>query len=265
MRANIHVKVRRLLITLCVLLPPAGAAHAGEEGERLIYRISYGNVPLAEARISLIERDGRYEVSGEGATAGPLEWLIDWRGSARTVGMTAGEALVPQLHAQKGAWNGKHRQAEVRYGPDSKIEHIVDPPADPAEFTSVPAGSIPGTLDPLTAALSALKRFAATGRCEGTLPIFDGRRRYDMQLEDAGTALLERDRPWNYAGQARGCRLKSRRIGGFFKDSDYASDESETKRLVWLAETAPGTWRPVRIEIDAPIGKIIGRAVLAEN
>lgn len=263
---------KMIAVWLGVLLlaaAPAGAADGPAEaaGERMVFRIAYGNVPLAEATLWLRQHGSRYEVSGEGGTSGPLEWLFDWKGRVRTEGRLDRGGLFPELHDQHGIWRGETRQAQVRYGADRSIVHVVEPPLDPLEFTPVPEGSIAGTMDPLTAALSALKHFAATGRCHGTLPIFDGRRRYDMLLEDAGTALLIRDRPWNYGGRAHGCRLKSHRIGGFFKrDEDEPSDDApQSERLVWLAELAPGSWRPVRFEVDAPLGKFIGRAVLADE
>ena len=240
-------------------------AQAEEAGERLRYRIAYGNVPLAEASVLLQERNGRYEVSGEGVTSGPLDWLFDWRGRASTVGRLSGTVFQPELHAQHGTWRGEQRLAEVRYEADRPIVHNVVPPPDPEETTQVPEESIPGTIDPFSAALTALKQFAATGTCRGTLPIFDGRRRYDMLLEDAGQTVLQSDRPWDYSGHAYGCKLKSRRIGGFFRDPDVrlTEDGEDSERVVWLAELAPGVWRPVRIEIDAPLGKIVARAVLA--
>lgn len=234
-------------------------------GEAMTFRIAYGNLQLAEARVWINERDGRYEVGGEGGTNGPLDWLFDWKGSARTEGLLDNGVLLPLRHRQQGVWKGEQRTAELRYGTDRSVVHVVAPPPDPEEVTDVPAQSIPGTMDPFTAALAALKQFAETGECRGTLPIFDGRRRYDMLLEDAGQTVLQSDRPWDYAGLAHGCRLTSRRIGGFYKDNEEAKDYRASNRLVWLAELAPGTWRPVRIEVDAPIGKFVGRAVMARD
>lgn len=259
-----------LVIVLLAVVPARASDKLADIGlatatEAMTFRFAFGNVPLAEARFLLRERDGRYEMSGQGGTSGPLDWLFDWKGSVRTQGRLAGDALLPERHDQHGIWRGEARMAEIHYGPGPRISHSVSPERDPAEFTSVPEQSIPGTLDPLTAALTALKAFAETGICRGTLPIFDGRRRYDMLLEDAGPAVLKAERPWDYGGRAHGCRLKSRRIGGFFKDSDHNDESQETERLVWLAELAPGTWRPVRIEVDAPIGKFVGRAVIGGN
>lgn len=240
---------------------PQGAS----ETEAMTFRFAYGNVPLAEAQFLLREQNGRYELFGQGGTSGPLDWLFDWKGSARTEGRLLNGALLPERHDQNGVWRGEPRKAVLRYGPDRQVVHSVSPKPDPEEFTAVPEQSIPGTVDPFTAALAALKTFAETGVCRGTLPIFDGRRRYDMLLEDAGRTVLKSQRPWDYAGTAHGCRLKSRRIGGFFKDRDDGADDEPVERLVWIAELSPGTWRPVRIEVDAPIGKFVGRAVVRSN
>jgi hypothetical protein len=247
--------------------PPAGAAGTQPAAEmpyradapyRLEYRVDYGNLRLIEARVTLDFKPDRYEIVGSGIALGPLAWMSDWKGSARTVGRIDGGRLLPELHENSGNWRGEGRHAMLKYLGLDNIKVLADPPPDPAKVTAVPPEAIPGTVDPLSATLNMLANVARTGSCAGTARIFDGRRRYDLEVTDRGTTTLPADRPWDFRGPARECAMKSKPIGGFWRDEDPPSDED---RVIWLAPLDQGLWIPVRLEFPATIGTVIGRAV----
>jgi hypothetical protein len=87
------------------------------------------------------------------------------------------------------------------------------------------------------------------------VPVFDGRRRYDLQYEDRGIQELKRSTYSAFAGPARACRVKQHRIAGF--STDPTDGEKADEASIWIADVLPGAPpMPVRIELDSSWGYV---------
>ena len=93
------------------------------------------------------------------------------------------------------------------------------------------------TVDPLTAILAIGHAVARSGRCGGSVAVFDGRRRYDLVLTDDGSERLEASSGNAYAGEVRRCLVAAVKIAGFSFDQDYSPHTSNGR--VWLAAPLP--------------------------
>jgi len=213
-------------------------------------------------------RDGRYVLAGTGQSKGLFGLLFDWQGAARTEGIAAPGAQRPLSHRHEGVLNGDKRQTTVDWRGDGAPRARNEPPPDPDVVTPVPAASLRGTADPLTALLTVLDGVNRTGRCEAEAKIWDGRRRYDVSVTHLGEERLVADRPWAYEGLATRCALSFERIGGFWREQprwrDAEKEGSALSRTIWAAEIAPGRWALVRAEVETSYGTVVGR-LLAEG
>ena len=123
-----------------------------------------------------------------------------------------------------------------------------EPPASDADRT--------GVIDPMSAffALSDVVAGRRDHRCEGRIPVFDGKARYDLRLEDGGHEPV-RTRAWR--GEAIVCRAFYEPISGYDPE-DYPSDDALRHPLViWLAEYPDaGIYMPVRLHTRAGFGGV---------
>src|SRR3546814_6055887 len=71
------------------------------------------------------------------------------------------------------------------------IGTLVQPAQDWEGRHPLPPDAGKGTLDPLSVIAGLGELLQAGGRCEGTFPVFDGRKRYDLIVYDAGERVLE--------------------------------------------------------------------------
>jgi hypothetical protein len=107
------------------------------------------------------------------------------------------------------------------------------------------------TVDPLTATLSAL-----TLHCRGTVPVFDGRRRYDIRLTDLGDTDVPPSGSPLYSGRARRCRSEIIPLAGFWR-VEPNQDERPTRLDYWIAAPKAGLPPvPVYLELSAPRGTL---------
>ena len=116
------------------------------------------------------------------------------------------------------------------------------------ERDDVPVALRDGTLDPLSASAALARRLAATGTCTGTVPVFDGLRRYDLRYEDLGTAELAPSRHDSYRGAAHHCRATIEPIAGFLRTGEHAGERA-TEISAWIAPPLEGA-DPVTVRMD---------------
>jgi hypothetical protein len=67
--------------------------------------------------------------------------------------------------------------------------------------------------------------------------VFDGRRRYDLRLEELPSAAVPRSRGALYAGEARRCRATVEARAGSWRD-DPRDHDSPTTLEFWIASPA---------------------------
>jgi len=96
--------------------------------------------------------------------------------------------------------------------------------------------------------VAVAQRLAATGTCAGTLPVFDGLRRYDLRYDDLGTTELEPSSHDSYRGSARHCRATVDPIAGFLRSGEHAGERA-TEMSAWLAPPFSGA-APVVVRMD---------------
>ena len=261
--ANMHT-LRRLVVPaglagLLGILDPT-AIHA--EPLTLSYLVGWGHMTLAEAEISYSQSENRYHLVSKGRTKGLLELFFSWQGRAETEGLRLKEGRRPLVHEHEGTWKEKTRWTRVDWNGAADPRTEAEPPPDLEKITPVPKSSIAGTSDPFIVILSLLDQLAVTGRCEWEAKVWDGRRRYDLSVTHLGEEELIADRPWSYEGQAIGCALDFKRIGGFWREQPGWRDRDEKapiRRVIWAAEIESGHWVLVRAEMETLYGTVVGR------
>src|SRR3546814_7071423 len=107
------------------------------------------------------------------------------------------------------------RLVEISYDRRGEvIGTLVQPAQDWEGRHPLPPDAGKGTLDPLSVIAGLGELLQAGGRCEGTFPVFDGRKRYDLIVSDAGERALEPTSYSLYTGPARRCKLDYKMLGG---------------------------------------------------
>lgn len=123
-----------------------------------------------------------------------------------------------------------------------------EPPASEADRT--------GVVDPMTATLllSELVAAAEGQPCEGSIPVFDGKQRYNLDLVSRGTDTI---RTRGYRGEVLVCDAFYSPISGY--DAEDWPEPGETRHplRMWIAPIADGTaFLPVRLHTRAGFGGV---------
>lgn len=206
------------------------------------------------------ERSARgYQIAGEAETQGMIGWLNPWKGNTESRGRLADGKVIPQSFVSHGTSSKGDKLVRLSYDPQGELsDSIVQPEQDGEDRYPLPPDAAEDTLDPLSVIAGLSEILRKTGRCEGKFPVFDGRKRYDLTVSDAGVKQLEPTDYSIYAGPAHGCRLDYTMLGGQrVERNKYA--ETARERIVWVARPMEGApLIPVRLEIDTAYGTVMG-------
>jgi hypothetical protein len=137
------------------------------------------------------------------------------------------------------------RTSQLGFAEDGRYDLQQTPPPepDPDIEGELPESLPDGTVDPLSLSIAASRALEQTGRCDQTVPVFDGRRRYDLTLKHIDAATLPPSEYSVYHGPAVRCSFSMKRISGFRKSW-------KTRRQVDADASAPTIWvAPIRADL----------------
>jgi len=251
------------LSTLLVAVPDASAA-SDHPAFRMVtqYRVYWLGLPVFKGSVTSRTLDGRYSLAFESEATGILRVL-----RRSTIRADAAGAIEPVRYRafhyrMRAKWKEKRRSIDLTFERDGRFQLAVSPP-ERDKREPVPQPVAAAAFDPLTALLHSTTVPLDTPACSITVPIFDGRRRFDVRLEPAGTEQLKRLVSPLLEHEAVKCRIHVRRIAGFtdkeIKNMDKAKDRHA---VIWVSKLRRlKMWMPVRFAYVSRWGPATGEVI----
>lgn len=203
------------------------------------------NVLVMDARFDLSPADYRLQLDYR--TTGAFSLFV--RSQQSTVvqgGLAAGKA-TPLRFTSSGILRGEQRVTEIDYRESQPVVRQLVPPND-KERESVPEAEQRGTIDTLSAMAQLISQVSRTGRCDGTVRTFDGRRLASLRSWTVGSEVLPPSSVSTFSGPALHCEFEGRQLGGFMLDEDRDKLLRPQRGGAWFAAMSPGgPVLPVRI------------------
>jgi hypothetical protein len=248
---------------LIALLFAVGWTHcAGAQGKlEANYVATLAGLPIGKA-VWLIEvTQDQFTAAASGRTTGLLQVFAGGRGTAVAQGTMDGNRPVPASYAVSIVTDKKASEVRLAMGDGNVKEFKVEPPSS-AHPDRVPITEAHrrGVLDPMTAAMMTVSGqgdLLSPEVCKRTLPVFDGRGRFDLALS---FKRMDQVKAKGYQGPAVVCNVTYRPVSG------HRPSQSAVKYLmkaqdieVWLAPLA-GT--RIMVPFRASVPTILGPAVV---
>lgn len=230
--------MRRLLLPVLLLSLSIGTAEAAH----LSYAI-HGSVLGLDAEVASIEADlqlepDAYDVRLSYRTAGVTSLIVTASNASEARGRFDHGAASPTSFTSAGVFRGEQRRVEIAYDQGVPDVRALVPPSEPKR-DPVPPAEQRGTIDPMSAMAQLVSTVARTGRCDGTLTTFDGRRVVAFTARTAGVQDLSRTDRSTFAGPALRCDVVSQQIAGFKHDDDEPRMHRPQSSSAWFARITP--------------------------
>jgi hypothetical protein len=250
------------LVLLAVSAAGRNAEAAAAQIADLKYEVYVGGLHIYSLDVEMVLEGGRYRLSARGGTEGMVGMVYTWDTNLSADGLDQDGQVQAQRYLAQTQWQNRRRTVELGFGTDGRYALRQDPAPepDPDIEGGLPATLPVGAVDPLSFAISAARLLAKTGRCDQTVPVFDGQRRFNVIVTQIGVATLQPNRYSVYQGPAMRCGLGIERISGFRKSlrAKREQEERSTPPTIWVAEVRPGLPPiPVRYDGEIALGKIV--------
>lgn len=200
--------------------------------------------------------DGVYGLQANIVTQGSLATLYPYRMSVSANGRLAGGGAQPSQFHSEGQIMAKTESVTLTYGPGGKVDIKAVPLTRQAQEAAA-QGTANGTIDPASLVLAIIANFAQRETCTGSYKLFDGVRRYDLNVTEVGNGNVEMYKRSYYQGPATACQAVPQLIQGFAQMAVESKLYPESAKI-WIANAVPGMPAvPVRIYTRNALGEMV--------
>jgi hypothetical protein len=243
------------LVTICLF--GSGASAQGKLDAR--YVVTLAGVPIGKGAWVIDIGDDQFTAAASGMTTGLLRVFATGQGNAASRGAVRSDILAPTIFVSTVNNDKRVEELRIVLSAGTVKELVVDPPTTPnPDRVPVTDAHRRGIIDPMSAALI---RVPGSGdpvspeACRRTVPVFDGRMRFDLQLSFKRIEKVQAQK--GYQGPVVVCAVQFVPLAG------YVPERAAIKYLmarqdmeIWLAPI-PGTRIvvPYRISLQTPLGQ----------
>jgi hypothetical protein len=239
------------------LLLVLSAAQAAEpERSELRYEMfGLAGIHIATNHTTVEQTADRYAITTDVESRGIAAIFVELTSHSEVLGRLRNDGLHPEAYRGEVHRNGVETLNRVDYAVDGTVFGRSTPPAETR--SPVTPSLVQGTVDQLTAFFMVERRLADSRSCALVVPVYDGRRRYNLHFSDAApekpSAFAERD----HVGAAQVCRMRREAIAGF-RDESGRSEGAYAGKL-WYARLRPDDAMVlVQMAFDTEFGTVTG-------
>ena len=190
---------------------PSIAEPAPSEGFRATYEVSLAGISLGQFQVSGRIKSSKYALRADGDFSLLRGVLYRAKGRTKSEGTLTQRGPTPSSFTVMYEGRDKKETRSLDFDEDGVGEVTIRPrKRQGAKTVPVTEAHLVGVLDPLTAAF-----LTARPSCDQTLPIFDGKQRFDLVLTPKRKIRLDKDQPAGGSESATVCRVKYKPISGF--------------------------------------------------
>lgn len=246
------------LAVLLSMLDIAQPAHA-EPATRVTaeYDFSVGGFSIAEVALTAAVDESGYEARSSVVTRGVLDVLLRGRAASQARGKRSPYGqFVPTGFATHYSSRTGDQKIRIAYENASPAEIVFEPEATDSETHAAQVDRM-GALDPLSAAFIALLPSTKADLCNRTVPVFDGKRRFDIIFLPPDARRVNDSAPapeWD--------KPLTRCLGVYERISGFEGDVKDSERYfpfdIWFEGRGNGMFRAVRLAGNTKLGFAIG-------
>jgi len=234
--------------------------HAHAEGKLdASYTISFPRIRVGDIAATGVFGESEYAISARGRAGGIMKILVDGEASFATHGIIKDGYPVPTTFTSKIVSDAETSDVTMVLdeGGVKELAVAVPPKSDRVPVTQA---NRQGIVDPLTAMLFSA---AAAGEglsrevCRHTLPIFDGRQRYDLKLAFKRMDKVTAEK--GYAGPVVVCSVSYEPIAGHRAATPLVKYLSEGREMEMALAPVAGTrlLAPFRMLVESALANLV--------
>jgi hypothetical protein len=259
----VHLRAAQKNILACTTLAFMTAAlddrACGGASLDASYTISFAHIRVGDITATVEFGDNDYAISARGRAGGIMKLLLDGEGSFSTRGTIKDGHPVPTTFTSKIV-SGAETSDVTMVLDESTVKELAVTPPPSKDLVPVTDANRQHIVDPLSAMLFSIAtegEILSREACRRTLPVFDGRERYDLKLEFKRMDKLTAEK--GYAGPVVVCSVGYEPIAGHRASSPLVKYLSEGREMEIALAPVAGTrlLGPFRVSVMSTLANLV--------
>jgi len=241
----VHRVLQCLLVAAAVLAPVSGARPQppAVAEHKAAYAFYLGGIRAGKLTVSATFGAESYHASAALRTTGIVWFFYNLAFEAEVAGRIDPGGLSPEHYSSKSRDPKRRQFIEISFVDGTPASSRVEP-ARRVRPWSIDPRDQGGAVDPLSALLGAFAPAPANAVCEQRVEVYDGRRRFALEVG-----------PRQHEGTRIRCDAMYVRLAGF--KPKWMGKSARRPFTLFLEERADGLFEVVRAVIDTPFGPAI--------
>lgn len=253
-----------------LLIAAATPPVAAETRVRARYSITLSGFDIGAATMQAGVDRAAYDMNLSLRMTGLAKFITGGKGAATSRGALAAGKVTPATYALNTRSNDKGQIIRFAMQGGAIRQMSIEPPPKTKNVVPVSEADKRNIVDPLSAVMMPVSGdgdLLAPSSCDRTLPVFDGRQRYDVTLRYDRIETARPDTSDNADPNAKGgydgkvivCKASYRAISGHRTDKDQVKFMENNKDMeIWLAPIASvRTLVPWKIAVRTQVGMAV--------
>jgi len=260
------------ICALSIIAPKSSLA--GKSKDLLLdYDIYAGGIKILAAELNMSNGKDSYAMNLNAHTQGFIGALFPWSAEYNTSGVNKDGKLQPTSYEKSDTWRGGTKVTKMKYDEKGQVVKSTVEEGQNVTEASVDKLLSGNAVDVLTGVLNMMQIVKNSNECNGKVEVFDGKRKFNINLKNEGKEKIEPSRYSIFSGEAIKCDLTVEPIAGFKeKDKNRGwmavqnhSEEHNRLPTIWLASTEKSAQLiPVRLQLNSTYGAVIAHLAKEE-
>jgi hypothetical protein len=247
-----------LLALLIMASPVAEAAKLISKEGRFSYSGYIGGLKIGTSSVDVASDNSKYAVELKMKTGGVIGWFVEWLHRSSAFGLVQDQGnfpLSPNAYRNQSVWEEKERLLQVIFSSGTANILFANPhPIDDERREPIPEKKRQNTVDPLTALIGVGRMIEEKGTCKSNFDIFDGRRLFQLRIEDKGLVKTSQSRFAPFGGDARRCDFTFKQMAGFKR----LKEQKPNKGSFYFRHVSEhAVMMPIKVKAESNYGDLI--------
>lgn len=230
------------------------------------YQLYASGFDVVQIDVSLDTQPTTYGITAVAQTRGLWKTLVPWSNMITAHGRIKQSDAYPQTARYDTVWRDSPQSVSMMFANDGSIETKTQPERKKSTRSEATTEQIKGAIDPVSALVEVILRETQKAQgCQGKIKSFDGRRVYNLILNNKGTENLQQTSYNIFSGPATRCEVTFEPVAGFPKKEKArgfwnAKDNADQRNplIIWFAKPQGLEQSvPVRVQSDVQLGTIV--------
>ena len=230
---------------------------AAETRFSIDYGVYLNGLPLGRSELNGTFQGQSYDLSGSTRLTGLAGAFMQFRAVGRARGAMARSGPRPDSYSGQAQASDKQQSVQMSFGGNRVTASRIRPARRGGQaYVTVQDRHLRNVIDPISAMVLPANGTLDASVCDRTLPLFNGRERFDIRLSYKATRNVQVRQMQRITDRAIVCRVSYKPISGHREGRREIQYYTSTNDIeVWIIE-APGldVYLPYRISLPTPVG-----------